>query len=462
MTAPLDRAPLSVGELDPARYGQVIGPGDAGYDAARTVYAGDVDRRPAVVLRPGDAEQVAHVVALARETGLELAVRGGGHSAAGHSVCEGGIVLDLAGMRGLEIDAEARTAWAEAGVLAGEYTEAAARHGLATGFGDSAAVGVAGITLGGGIGYLTRKHGMTADDLLAAEIVTADGALLSVDERHHPDLFWAIRGGGGNFGVATRLKLRLHELDGVYGGMMVTPVTPEILEAFVAEAEAAPDELSTIVNVWTAPRFPFIPKEYHGRPVILAMLCYAGPAEEGEKVVDRFRAIVPPLADLVKAMPYPGMFPPVNPDEHPISAARNMFIDRVDRATAETIVERISTSTARMASAQLRVLGGALARVPSEATAFAHRRSRIMAHLAAVHTGEPDVHEAWVEEFAAAIRQSDSGSYANFVAAADAEQVQNAMYPGATWERLTRVKAEYDPSNLFRSNHNIPPATARG
>ncbi|WP_327309890.1 FAD-binding oxidoreductase (plasmid) [Streptomyces sp. NBC_01298] len=460
MTALRGRAPLSIGELADELYGQIIGPDDAEYETARTVYSGDVDRRPAVILRPRNAEQVARVVALAQETGLPLAVRAGGHSGAGYGVCEGGIVLHLAHMRALEIDVEARTAWAEAGISVGEYTVAAAEHGLATGFGDNSQVGVAGITLGGGIGYLSRKSGMTIDNLLAAEIVTADGELLLVDEHRHPDLFWAIRGGGGNFGVVTRLKFRLHELTGVYGGMLVTPVTPEILEAFIAEAEAAPEELSTIVNVVTAPPLPFVPEEYHGKPIILAAMCYAGPSEAGEEVIGRFRAIVPPLADMVQAMPYPGMFAPVDPRMRPVSVARNLFIDRVDRATAETIVDRVTTSSAIIAGAQLRVLGGALARVPSDATAFAHRQSRIMAHLSAIYADPADrePHDTWVEEFMAAIRQSDPGSYGNFVVSAGPDQVREALYPGATGERLAQVKAKYDPTNLFNSNHNILPA----
>lgn len=461
MTAPFERAPFSTGDLTDEQYGQIIRPGDEEYDAARTVYPGDVDRRPAVILRPRNAEQVAHVVALARQTGIALAVRGGGHSVAGYGVCEGGLVLDLSAMRAVEIDAEARTAWAEGGITAGEYTEAAAKYGLATGFGDGSLTGVAGITLGGGIGYLTRKYGMTVDDLLAVEIVTAGGELLSVDEEHHTDLFWALRGGGGNFGVVTRLKFRLHEVESVYGGMLVLPVTAEILEAFIAEAEAAPEELSTVVNVWTAPRFPFIPQEYHGKPVILAMLCYAGPAETGEEVIGRFRAIATPLADMVRAIPYTGMFFPPDPSEHPVSASRNLFIDRVDRATAEIILDRVSTSSARMAATQLRVLGGAMARVPDAATAFAHRQSKIMAHLSAIYVdpAEADVHERWVEEFSAAVRQSDAGGYINFLGELDQEGIREQVYPGAAWERLSRIKAQYDPANLFRANHNIPPAT---
>lgn len=459
MTAP---ASGWLGTLTSDQYGQIIGPHDSGYDAARDVRAGDVDRRPAVVLRPADAGQVARGVALARESGLDLAVRGGGHSAAGFGVCEGGVVLDLSRLRTLEIDARAGTAWAGTGLTTGEYTDAAARYGLATGFGDGRTVGIGGITLGGGIGLLSRRHGLTIDDLLAAEMVTADGDLLRVDEQHHPDLFWAIRGGGGNFGVATRLKFRLHELDGVYGGILVLPAAPDILEEVIARAEAAPDELTTIVNVWTAPPFPFIPEGYHGRPIILAVLCYAGPAAVGERVVNRFRAIAPPLADMVRATPYPGMFPPEDPPQRLISTARSLFLDRVGPATAETILEHTAASDALVAGAQLRVLGGAVARVPSEATAFAHRQGRVMAHLSAVYTGPADAdrHEAWADEFRAAVRPAGRGAYANFAGAMTPDRVRAELYPGATGERLGRIKARYDPANLFRSNHNILPATS--
>ena len=273
--------------------GQVIAPNDAAYDAARTVFMGDVDRRPAVIVRPADAADVSRVVSLARESGLELAVRSGGHSGAGHSVSEGGIVLDLAHMRGLEIDVERRTAWAETGLTAGEYSVAAAEHGLATGFGDTGSVGIGGITLGGGVGYLARKHGLTIDDLLAADVVTADGKVLRADPETHPDLFWAIRGGGGNFGVATRLQFRLHPVGTVTGGMLVLPATPDVIRGFIAEAEAAPEELSTIANVMPAPPMPFVPEEHHGKLVILAMLVHAGAVEAGRargRAVARARA----------------------------------------------------------------------------------------------------------------------------------------------------------------------------
>ena len=213
-------ATLSIPDLRAAVDGRVIAPDDEGYDEARTVVMGSIDRRPLVIVRPANADDVSHVVTLARETGLPLAVRCGGHSGAGHSVVDDGIVLDLRDLKALDIDVDARTAWADAGLTAGEYTTAAAEHGLATGFGDTGSVGLGGITLGGGVGYLVRKHGLTIDSLLAADVVTADGQMLRVDAEHHPDLFWAIRGGGGNFGVATRFKYRLHPVESIVGGML--------------------------------------------------------------------------------------------------------------------------------------------------------------------------------------------------------------------------------------------------
>src|SRR5215208_5697978 len=225
----------------------------------RAVLNGARSRRPALIVRVADATDVSRVIALALERGLELAVRSGGHSLAGHSTTDGGILLDLSGMKGLEIDVARRTAWAETGLTAGEYTAVAGAHGLATGFGDTGSVGIGGITLGGGVGFLVRKYGLTIDDLLAAEIVTADGELLYVDSDTHPDLFWAIRGGGGNFGVATRFKFRLHEVDTIVGGMLILPAIADTIASFIDLAEAAPDELSGIANVMTAPPMPFLP-----------------------------------------------------------------------------------------------------------------------------------------------------------------------------------------------------------
>jgi FAD/FMN-containing dehydrogenase len=437
-----------------------VAPGEQGYDEGRTVFYGGFDRRPAAIVRAADTEDVSRVITLARETGLELAIRGGGHSIPGHSTTEGGIVLDLGDLDGLEIDAEARTAWAGAGLTTGRYTAAAAEQGLATPFGDTGSVGIGGITLGGGVGFLVRKHGLTIDDLLAAEVVTADGQLLYVDAASHPDLFWAIRGGGGNFGVATRFRFRLHELDGMVGGMLILPATADTVYGFMAEAEAAPEELSAIANVMPAPPMPFLPAEQHGRLVIFALLVYAGEVEAGERAVAPFRALAEPIVDLVGPKPYPAIFEGGDEgDFHPVASVRTMYVDSIDRSSAQTIVDQLQASTAMMAAAQLRVLGGAAARVPVEATAYAHRKSRIMVNVAAMfETAEqtPE-HEPWVVGLADALRQDDTGAYVNFLGDEGEERIR-AAYPSPTWDRLVEIKRRYDPTNLFRLNQNIPPA----
>src|SRR5215208_1892466 len=441
--------------------GRLIRPHDDGYDEARSVFYGGFDRRPALIVRVEDATDVSRVVALARKSGLELAVRSGGHSVAGHSVSDGGIVLDLSEMKNLELDVEGRTAWAETGLTAGEYTAAAAAHSLATGFGDTGSVGIGGITLGGGVGYMVRKHGLTIDDLISAEIVTADGELLRVDAETHPDLFWAIRGGGGNFGVATRFQYRLHEVDTIVGGMMILPATPDVISSFVALAETAPEELSTIANVMVAPPMPFLPPEAHGQLIIMAMLVYAGEVEAGDRAIAPFQGLAEPIADMVKPMPYPEIYPPEEEDYHPIGSGRTMFLETIDGAVAQTIVDHLQNSSAQMAVAQIRVLGGAMARVPAEATAFAHRGSRIMVNVAALyeHSDEAAVYEPWVTDFAAALHQGgEVGAYVGFLGEEGEARVRDA-YPGSTWKRLAEIKDRYDPTNLFRLNQNIPPPT---
>jgi FAD/FMN-containing dehydrogenase len=439
--------------------GEVLTPEDHAYDGARTVFAAHVGRRPALIARVAGPDDIAMLIAHARETGSELAVRSGGHSPAGHGVCDGGIVIDLSALRSFELDAAGRTAWAGAGLTAGAFTAAAGAHGLATGFGDTGSVGIGGITLAGGIGFLVRKHGLTVDDLLAAEIVTADGRLRRVDAETEPELFWALRGGGGNFGVVTRLKYRLHPVDTVVGGLLVLPATPAVIAGFVAQAEAASDELSTIANVMLAPPLPFVSEELHGSPVVMAKMVYAGDVEAGQRALAPFRALAEPVADLLRPMKYPEVFP----DEQgyrPFSVARAMFAGSVGSRQARTILERIAESSATMAACEIRVLGGAMARVPVDATAFAHRQSRTMINVAAVYdpsASERCEHDAWARRLSAELDDGDPGAYAGLLADEGEERVR-AAYPGATWERLAAVKAAYDPDNVFRLNQNIAPA----
>jgi FAD/FMN-containing dehydrogenase len=449
--------------------GRVIGPDDADYDSARQVMPGHIDRRPAVIVKVANDDDVKGVIALARESGLDLAVRCGGHSAKGDGTTDGGIVLDLRDMTKLEIDPRSKTAWAEAGLTAAAVTQAAAEHGLAIGFGDTGSVGIGGLTTGGGVGYLVRKHGLTIDHLLAADVVTADGQQRRVDAENDPDLFWAIRGGGGNFGVVTRFHYDLVDVPGIVGGMLFLPATPETVQRFIELAEIAPEELSTIANVMPCPPMPMVDEGWHGKLVIFGLMCYAGDADAGQATLQPFRDLAKlggldaPVADLTEATTYPAMYPPEPPDApeyRPRAVATTMFLDFVDRPTAETIMNRLeSLSDAEMRVAQLRVLGGALARVSVDATAFAHRNSRIMVNLAAFYDTEEQriARQAWVEEFASAIRQSDQGAYVNFVGD-EGESRTRAAYPDATWDRLTRIKRRYDPDNLFHLNQNIPPA----
>ncbi len=447
-------------ELQAKMTGKVIGPSDAGYDQARAVFYGGVDSHPAVIVRVANVADVQRVVALARETGLPLAIRSGGHSVAAHSTADGGIVLDLGEMRALSFDLQNQTAWVEPGLTAGEYTKAADELNLVTGFGDTGSVGLGGLVLGGGVGYLSRKYGLTIDDLLAAEIVTADGEFHRVDANTEPDLFWALRGGGGNFGVVTRLQLRLHPMGEIYGGMLFLPATPETIEGFVAAAQAAPDELSTIANVMVAP--PFLPEELRGKLLIMGMLVYAGPPEEGERAAAPFRALATPYMDLVKPMRYPEVYPPDDASYHPIANARTFYMDTFDRRAAEAIVAALPAAKSMMAVTQIRVLGGEVARVPEGATAYAHRQRAIMVNVAGLVPTAADLAEktAWVPQLVAELTRGQTpGAYVNFLSNEGAARVREA-YPAATWAKLAAIKQRYDPTNLFRLNQNIAPAGA--
>jgi FAD/FMN-containing dehydrogenase len=439
--------------------GRVIAPGDDDYDAARGIFYGGIDRRPAAIARVAGAEDVAAVIRVARETGAELAVRSGGHSPAGHSTTEGGIVLDLSDMKALEIDVDGRAAWAETGLTAGEYTGITAAYGLATGFGDTGSVGIGGITLAGGVGYLVRKHGLTIDSLLGAQVVTAAGQILEIDETSHPDLFWAIRGGGGNVAVATRLRFRLHELPAVVGGMLMLPATGETIEGFLAEAGAAPDELSTIANVMPAPPMPFVPEQHHGKLVILGLIAHSGDADAGENALAPFRALAEPVVDMVRPMPYPEIYPPEEEGYHPVALGRTMFVDEVDASSVGTILERLEEpSTAMMGVTQIRLLGGAMARVPNDATAFAHRDRRFMVNVARVFASphERPQHEDWASSFGAELQRGPSGAYVGFLGDDGQARIREA-YPHGAYDRLVEVKRRYDPDNLFRLNHNVDP-----
>jgi FAD/FMN-containing dehydrogenase len=448
----------AVDDLRARLSGRAVDPSDPDYDALRVVVLGGVDPRPALIVRPADDADVAAAVVFARDHGLALAVRSGGHSGAGHGTVDDGLVVDLRDLHAVDVDVAGRTAWVGAGATAGEVTAATAAHGLAVGFGDTGSVGVGGITLGGGVGYLSRSHGLTVDNLLAADVVLADGQVVRADADQHPDLFWALRGGGGNLGVVTRFQFRLHPLDGVSGGILVLPASAAVLAGFVAALQGAPDELSGIVNVMPCPPMPFVPAEHHGELVVMALVCWSGAAEQAEAALAPLRGLATPLADLVRPVAYPELFPPADPEYHPTAVARTLLLDHVDLPLAERLMERLRAVDG-MRVVQLRALGGAIARVPADATAYAHRSSRLMGNVAAFVTGDDrDRRAEWVAGTVALLDQGDTGVYVNFLGDEGPDRVR-AAYPGPTWDRLSAVKATYDPGNLFRRNQNVPPAT---
>ena len=438
--------------------GRLILPTDADYDDSRRLFRGEVDKHPGVIVRVADAADIALAISFARDNHLELAVRSGGHSPGGQSTTDGGIVIDVRDMKSIEIDPSSETCWAESGLTAAEVTGATWEHGLTIGYGDTGTVGIGGITLGGGIGFLVRKYGLTIDNLLAAEIVTADGSTLTVDAESHPDLFWALRGGGGNFGVATRFKYHLNPLPSFVGGLLILPATAEVIAGFMQAAEEAPDELSTIANVMNCPPMPFLPEEMVGKLVVLALVGFVGDEEAGNRAVAPFRALAEPLADFVKPMPYPDLFQPEEGEYRPKALDHCLFMDSVDEDMAQTVLDRLEASDAPLRAVQLRALGGAMARVPNDATAFAHREKRILAVAVNFWEGPDDYEKrvAWRAETVAALDQGVPGVYVGFLGN-EGEERLHAAYPGATYDRLASVKARYDPENVFRLNQNIPP-----
>lgn len=439
---------------------RLLTPSAAAFAETAALFVAGPARTPAAIARVRTTEEVVAVLAVAREAGLPLAVRGGGHHQARHGLVDGGIVLDLRLMDGVEIDTEARVGHAQGGVLAGAYTAAAGAYGLATGFGDAGTVGVGGITLGGGIGFLSRHDGLTVDNLLGAEVVLADGRVVQANADENPDLYWALRGGGGNFGVVTRLDLRLREIGTVTGGMMMWEPTPDALATVLRTFAEGPDEFAGMVNVMIAPPAPMVPAELRGKPVIMALLVHSGTAAEAEEVLAPLRALGPVLAG-VQEMPYPAMFEGEGgPPSGAVGDARTGFLGSgawsPDEAWAAAAIDAVSTAGGP-AALNIRAMGGAIGRVDPAATAFAHRDP---AFMVTVYKGAPSVEafsaaSEWVASTAEALGVSGRG-YVNFMGTATEQDVHNA-YPEATLERLREVKRAYDPGNLFASNHNVRP-----
>ena len=432
--------------------GTVIRRGDAGYDQARRVWNGMIDRSPAAIFRCSSTADVVAAVNFAREEGLVLAVRGGGHNAAGLALVDDGLVIDLSGMRGIRVDAGKRIAYVQGGTLWRDLDAATHAHGLATTGGVISSTGVGGLTLGGGLGWLMRQHGLACDNVLAVEIVTADGQVRRASATENPDLFWAVRGGGGNFGVVTAFEFRLHPMRTLYAGMLVFPgpQAPQVLRRYRDVAESAPDELTVFAALMTSP---------DGHPITAIFPAYNGPVSKAEAAVKPFRDLGP-VADQVAEMPYPALQSMLD-DGFPSGLHvywRSDFLKGLPDAALDTLVDRFNAITSPLSALLIEQFGGAVARVPADETAFAQRDA--MFNLAIVSrwtdAATAATHTDWARQTSAAIRPFASGGvYVNYLGEEGADRIKAAY--GPKYEKLVAVKQKYDPNNLFRVNQNIQP-----
>jgi FAD/FMN-containing dehydrogenase len=461
----VDLSAAHVAELRAQVRGAVCVPGEPGYDKARTIWNAMIDRRPGLVICAAGADDVRRTVALAREHGALLAVRSGGHNIAGHAVCERGIMLDLSAMRSVRIDPEARTARVEPGVTLGEFDREAQAFGLATPLGINSTTGVAGLTLGGGFGWISRKFGLTVDNLISADVVTADGALRHASGQENPDLFWAIRGGGGNFGVVTSFEFQLHRLGpDVLSGLVVHPFSRarDVLSEYRNLVATAPDELTCWAVIRKAPPLPFLPSEVHGTEVVVLAMCYAGDVEAGQRVAAPLRAIGQPIADVVGPQPFTAWQAAFDPLLTP--GARNYWKSHDFTTLSDGLLEAVLDHAGRLPTADCEIfighLGGAVNRVAPDATAYPHRNVEFVLN---VHTRWSEQRQdqacvAWARAFFdATAPYATGGVYVNFMPADEAERISAGAY-GAGYARLARLKAKYDPGNLFCLNQNIKPA----
>jgi FAD/FMN-containing dehydrogenase len=448
----------SIQALSQRLVGEVIAPDHAEYDAARRVWNKEYLRRPALVVRAQDALDVAHTVRFARQHDLPLALRSGGHSLAGFSSVDDGVVLDLSGMRGVTIDPTTGVARVQPGVTSDRLAPLAGEHGLGLSTGDAPTVGIGGLTLGGGVGFMVCKYGLTIDSLLAADVVTANGEQITATPSEHPDLFWALRGGGGNFGVVTSFEFQLRPVGTVVGGPMIYPATPEVIRRYVDRAAEAPDGLTTISLLLKAPPLPIIPAELHGKLILLILCVFVGEQAEAEAAYQPLRRLGPGLVDMIGPMPYHAIFEltrGATVSSH--HDGRSGFLADFPDALIDTMFGHLEHGTSPLSFAQIRPLGGAFARVPADATAFAHRdKAYMLSVINDWETGEAAPHQAWTQAFWNDVRPYASGVYVNFLENSERARIGEA-YPGDTYSRLAAVKRAYDPDNVFNLNQNIKP-----
>jgi hypothetical protein len=450
-------------ELEESFRGQLVRPADPTYDLHRRIWNGSIDRFPALIARCAGVADVIAAVRFARTTDLPVAVRGGGHSFPGQSVCDGGIVIDLGPMKGVRVDPQARTARAQAGVLLGELDRETQAFGLAVPAGIVTHTGLAGLTLGGGIGWLMRKYGLTIDQLLSVDLITADGEFLKASETENPDLFWGVRGAGGNFGIVTEFEFRLNPLGPI---VMAGPVfwamedSPEVLRFYRDWITAAPDELTTVVVHRRMPPLPDIPTELHGVPVVSVICCYAGPVDEGEKVIRPLKEFGSPILDLCSPKPFlahQSMFDPSFPAGW-WYYFRSADLAALSDGVIDIIAEHATRMTSPLTAFPIFQLGGAIARVGEDETAFNGRAAGHTINInATTETADGfDEEREWSRSLWSALEPYHTGVYVNFLMDEGQERIRQA-YGAERYDRLRALKRRYDPDNFFRLNQNIPP-----
>ncbi|WP_244494643.1 FAD-binding oxidoreductase [Ensifer sp. Root127] len=448
--------------------GNVCLAGQAGYDEARTIWNAMIDRRPGAVVRCHGAGDVVKAVQFARDNGLLLSVRGGGHNISGNAVCEGGLLIDLSPMRSVRVDDKARTARVEPGATLGEFDKEAQAFGLATPLGINSTTGVAGLTLGGGFGWLSRKYGFTVDNLISADVVTADGELVHANTTENPDLFWALRGGGGNFGVVTSFEFKLHPVGpDLVSGLIVHPFAHarELLAGYRRVAAAASDDLTIWVVLRKAPPLPFLPEEVHGKEILVFAVCYAGEPSRAEEALEPLRSLGEPIADVVGVQPYSAWQTAFDPLLTP--GAFNYWKSHNFTALSDGLFEILSEHTGTLPTDECEIfigqLGGASSRVAPDATAYPHREAKFVMNVHTRWRDQADEQPSidWARAiFAAAAPHATGGVYVNFMPEDETERVAQAY--GGNHARLAALKAKYDPGNLFRLNQNIQPERKSG
>jgi FAD/FMN-containing dehydrogenase len=432
--------------------GQVVLPGDADYDDARKVWNGMIDRRPALIARCAGIGDVSRAIRFARNQNLLLAVRGGGHNVTGAGTCDSGLVIDLSPMKAVQVDSERCTARVEPGATWKDFDEEAQQYGLATTGGLISSTGVAGFTLGGGIGWLVRKHGLACDNLISAEVVTTDGQLVRANASENPDLYWGLRGGGGNFGVVTAFEFALHPVATVVGGVVAHPLPSarKVLHFYRHFIATAPEELTTLVNFATTPE---------GKQIIGIAACYAGPVEQGAEVMRPLKAFGPPAMDMMGPLPYTAL-QQANDPRAPAGLQnywKAAFLRDLSDEAIDAIIEYATHVTSPLSMIHLHQLGGAMNRVAADATAFGHRDSEFVVNIIGMwqEPGDNEQHIDWARGLFAALQPYAHGAYINFLGDEGQERVRSAY--GLNYERLVALKNKYDPTNLFRLNQNIRP-----